>query len=64
MDANRMRTGETIAGIAGVALLIIMFLSWFGLPDTIEAGGVGPMTIAMLLANTLQAAEARAAAQP
>ena len=30
MDADRLRTGEMIAGIAGIALLIIMFLPWFG----------------------------------
>jgi hypothetical protein len=30
MDADRLRTGELIAGIAGVALFIIMFLPWFG----------------------------------
>ena len=31
MDTDRLRTGEMIAGIAGVALLIIMFLPWFGI---------------------------------
>ena len=30
MDANRLRTGEMIAGVSGVALFIIMFLPWFG----------------------------------
>ena len=30
MDADRLRTGELIAGISAVALLIIMFLPWFG----------------------------------
>ena len=40
MDANRVRTGEMIAGIAGLVLFIVMFLSWFGVPDTVEAGGV------------------------
>ncbi len=30
MDADRLRTGELIAGVAGVALLIVMFLPWFG----------------------------------
>ena len=30
MDAGRLRPGETIAGVAGVALFIIMFLPWFG----------------------------------
>jgi hypothetical protein len=40
MDANRLRTGELIAGVAGAALLIVMFFSWFGAPDTVSAGGV------------------------
>jgi hypothetical protein len=31
MDADRLRTGELIAGVSAVALLIIMFLPWFGL---------------------------------
>ncbi len=31
MDADRLRTGEMIAGISAVALLIIMFLPWFGI---------------------------------
>jgi hypothetical protein len=36
MDANRLNTGEKIAGISGVLLLIIMFLfDWF----TIDVGG-------------------------
>ena len=30
MDTDRLRTGEMIAGISAVALLIIMFLPWFG----------------------------------
>ena len=36
MDFSRVRTGELIAGVSGVALFIIMFLKWFSLP---EAGG-------------------------
>jgi hypothetical protein len=31
MDTDRLRTGELITGIAGAALLIIMFLPWFGI---------------------------------
>jgi hypothetical protein len=30
MDFSRVRTGEMIAGISGVALFIVMFISWFG----------------------------------
>jgi hypothetical protein len=37
MDFSRVRTGELIAGISGVALFIIMFLTWFELPEV--AGG-------------------------
>ena len=29
---DNLRTGEKIAGVSGVALLIIMFLSWWGAP--------------------------------
>ena len=35
MDFSRLRTGEIIAGIAGVALLVFMFFDWF------EGGGGG-----------------------
>jgi hypothetical protein len=41
---DNLRTGEKIAGIAGLALFIIMFLSWWGAPGDIaglaEAAGV------------------------
>jgi hypothetical protein len=30
MDTGRLRTGELIAAVSGVALLIVMFLPWFG----------------------------------
>lgn len=33
MDFSRLRTGEIIAGIAGIALLVFMFFDWF------EGGG-------------------------
>lgn len=35
MDFSRVRTGEMIAGISGVALFVFMFFNWFG----IEADG-------------------------
>jgi hypothetical protein len=42
MDTNRLRTGELIAGVAGIALLLIMFIfNWYGLsdvPDEFEGG--------------------------
>lgn len=31
MDVDRLRTGEMIAGISGAALLVLMFLPWFGI---------------------------------
>lgn len=31
MDLSRLRQGERIAGAAGLALFLIMFLPWFGL---------------------------------
>ncbi len=31
MDFSRLRTGELIAGICGVLLLIVMFFSWYGI---------------------------------
>src|SRR5688572_21885218 len=40
---DNLRTGEKIAGISGLALLIIMFLSWWGAPgaaDLAEISGV------------------------
>jgi hypothetical protein len=30
MDASRLTRGEQVAAIAGIALLVIMFLPWFG----------------------------------
>jgi hypothetical protein len=38
MDADRLRTGELIAGISAVALFIIMFLPWFGVDAEVPAG--------------------------
>jgi hypothetical protein len=31
MDFSKLRTGELIAGISGVLLLIVMFFSWYGI---------------------------------
>jgi hypothetical protein len=42
MDVNSLRTGEKIAGGAGLALLIIMFLSWWGSPEvSVDLGDLG-----------------------
>lgn len=38
METSRLRTGELIAGVAGLALFIIMFLPWFGLDAEVPAG--------------------------
>jgi hypothetical protein len=35
MDFGKLRTGELIAGISGVLLLIIMFLPWYGIGGAI-----------------------------
>jgi hypothetical protein len=44
MDFSKLRTGELIAGICGVLLLIVMFFSWYGIGGAIgqfaEAAGV------------------------
>jgi hypothetical protein len=43
MDFSRVRTGEMLAGVAGVALFIIMFLTWFSFPSadiTTPGGGI------------------------
>jgi hypothetical protein len=37
MDANRLRTGELVAGIGGIALILIMFIfDWYGPPGVIQ----------------------------
>lgn len=48
---ENLRTGEKIAGASGLALLIIMFLGWWGVPgldgaaaETAEALGVGDVS--------------------
>ena len=40
MDPARLGRGEMIAAVSGAVLLIVMFLSWFGAPDTVDAGGI------------------------
>jgi hypothetical protein len=39
MDFQRLRTGEIVAGVAGVALLLFLFFDWFGGGVEISAGG-------------------------
>jgi len=38
MDFSKLRTGELIAGICGVLLLIVMFFSWYGIGG--QAGSI------------------------
>lgn len=42
MDFSRVRTGEMIAGVSGIALFIFMFFKWFGVdaPDVTIPQGV------------------------
>jgi uncharacterized membrane protein YgcG len=47
MDFSRLRQGEIVAGLAGIALIVIMFLPWFGtgleapeVPEVPEIPGV------------------------
>ncbi len=48
MDVNRLSQGEKIAAGAAIALFIVMFFSWFGAPEEVEAlaGAVGVDTSA------------------
>ena len=41
MDADRLGRGEQIAGICAAILFIIMFFSWFSLPDTVDGVPTG-----------------------
>jgi len=44
--ASGFRTGELIAAIGGVLLIVVMFLSWLGIPDQVAeaAEGLGVST--------------------
>ena len=39
MDLSKLRAGELLAGLAGAALLIVMFLPWYGLAGLSEPFG-------------------------
>jgi hypothetical protein len=43
MDLSRLRRGEQIAAISGIALFIFMFFDWFGVK--ISAGGLGTFNV-------------------
>jgi hypothetical protein len=60
MDFSRLRTGELLAGAAGVAVFIIMFLPWFGLSGAAEQvieqfGGAAGIEVGDTNANAWQA---------
>ena len=38
MDFSRLRQGEIIAGLAGLALIITLFLDWYGAGDESASG--------------------------
>ena len=40
MNTGTVERGALIAGISGIALLIVMFFSWFGAPDEVQQFGV------------------------
>jgi hypothetical protein len=50
MDFSRLRTGELIAGICGVLLLIVMFFSWYGV-----GGAAGSILSAANIDTTVNA---------
>jgi hypothetical protein len=39
MDANRLSTGEKIAGVSAVLLFIFMFFDWFNAEVSVNSGG-------------------------
>jgi hypothetical protein len=39
VELSRLRHGELIAGAGGVALLVVMFLDWYGAGGSAELGG-------------------------
>jgi hypothetical protein len=41
MDVNRLSQGEKIAGGSALLLFIVMFFSWFGLPDSALTNALG-----------------------
>jgi hypothetical protein len=55
VDAGRLSRGELIAGIAGLALFIFMFFSWFGSPSIAGDALDGVVIDLGLTANAWQA---------
>src|SRR3954468_2587040 len=50
MDFSKLRTGELIAGVCGVLLLIVMFFSWYGV-----GGAAGSILSAANIDTTVNA---------
>jgi hypothetical protein len=41
LDSSRLRTGEIVAGIAGIALFVFLFFDWFAAGEEgFDTGGV------------------------
>ncbi len=58
MDLGRLRKGEWLTGLAGLALLIVTFVPWYGADDaraTADSGWAAYAPLAQLDANAWQA---------
>ncbi len=71
MDLHRLRLGEKLAGVAGIALLVLTFLPWYARPTTQsawQAFGVVDLLLALTalmgVAVAILAATHRAPALP
>ena len=49
MDLRRLRHGEWIAGVSGVALLVALFLDWYSAPRGATANGWESFTVTDVL---------------
>jgi hypothetical protein len=45
LDLSRLRTGEIVAGLGGLALIGAMFLDWFGVSSLVTGGQFAPASI-------------------
>jgi drug/metabolite transporter (DMT)-like permease len=53
MDLRRLRAGEWIAGVAGLALLVSLFLSWYDGQSGWESLGILDVILAFVALNAL-----------
>ena len=58
MDVSRVGRGAMIAAVSGVALLIVMYLSWWGAPDTVNGVDVGDAAAAFGVDTSVNAWQA------